>query len=292
MGLTQSAIRRTEAHFVSPSGDQLFRRAWLPPDPLRSVVLVHGYGEHSGRYEYVGSRLAEAGCAVAAYDQRGHGRSPGARGHVRRFSDLLDDLETFVALIRSERPTLPLFVVGHSMGGLVVAAYACERSPQVAGAATSGAALALSDGMSRGRIWAARLLRTLAPGLSMSSGLDVESLSKDPAVVRAYLDDPLVHQRMTLSLASEMLAAVKRTAGAGSHVAIPMLIMHGEDDRLCPPSGSLAFYDQLAGSSKRLRTYPGLRHEIFNEPERDQVLGDLVDWISSLDREPESPEAR
>ncbi len=280
MGLTQSAIRRTESHFTSSGGGQLYRRDWLPANPLRSVVLVHGYGEHSGRYEYVGSRLADAGCAVAAYDQQGHGRSSGARGHVHRFADLLDDLEGFVELVRTE---LPLFVVGHSMGGLVVAAYACERNPSVAGVATSGAALALSEDLSRGRIWAARLLGRILPRLSLGSRLDVETLSRDPAVIKAYLDDPLVHQKLTASMASEMLSAVERTASAGSRVAIPMFVMHGEEDRLCPPTGSRGFYDQLVVGSKRLRTYPGLRHEIFNEPERDQVLKDLVDWISSID---------
>lgn len=277
--LKQRGIRRTEAHFVGPIGGRLFRRSWEPPEPQRIAVLVHGYAEHSGRYEHVGSTLADAGCAVHAYDQQGHGRSEGRPCHVRRFADFLDDLDAVVALVRSEHAPMPVFVIGHSMGGLVVASWARERQPDVAGVATSGAALALSEDLSGGRLLVARLLRRVAPRLSISSDLDPDALSRDPEVVRAYLEDPLVHRTMTTSFAAEMLDAVARTAGGGADVRVPMLLLHGEDDPLCPVQGSRAFYERLNVEPRGLRTYPGLRHEIFNEPERDAVLGDLIEWI-------------
>jgi alpha-beta hydrolase superfamily lysophospholipase len=282
-GLERHEIRRTESHITGSTGHLLFRRAWLPEIPERIVVLVHGYAEHSGRYEHVGSQLANAGFAVHAYDQQGHGKSGGVRCHVRRFEHLLDDLEGFLATVRAEHASLPLFVVGHSMGGLVVAAYASQRTPDVAGVVTSGAALALPEDISRGRILCARLLRWPAPRLSLPSGLDPESLSRDPAVVRAYLEDPLVHQRMTTSLACEMFAAMERTASAAAQVRVPILLLHGEEDRLCPVSGSRNFFDRLTVSSRRLRIYPGLRHEIFNEPESVSVLDDLIDWIGNIE---------
>jgi alpha-beta hydrolase superfamily lysophospholipase len=282
-GLEWHGIRRTESHVTGSTGHRLFRRAWLPETPQRVVVLVHGYAEHSGRYEHVGTQLASAGCAVHAYDQQGHGKSGGIRCHVRRFEHLLDDLEGFVATVRAEHASLPLFAVGHSLGGLVVAAYASQRTPDIAGVATSGAALALSENISRGRILCARLLRWPAPRLSLASGLDPELLSRDPAVIRAYREDPLVHQRMTTSLACEMFCAMERTASAASEVQIPMLLQHGEEDRLCPVSGSRSFFDRLVVPSRRLRTYPGLRHEIFNEPERVSVLNDLIDWIRTVE---------
>jgi alpha-beta hydrolase superfamily lysophospholipase len=209
---------------------------------------------------------------------------------VRRFDHLVDDLEGFVAMVRAEQPSLPVFVVGHSMGGLVVAAYASQRNPDVAGVVTSGAALALSENLSRGRIRCAQLLRWLAPRLSLASGIDPEFLSRDAAVVRAYLEDPLVHQRITTSLACEMLSAMRRTAAAAGQVRVPFLLLHGEEDRLCPVAGSLDFFERLKVSSRRVRTYPGLRHEIFNEPEHATVLDDLVDWMCNIEPGPETLE--
>ncbi len=261
----------------------LFRRAWLPETPERVVVLAHGYAEHSGRYEHVGTQLASAGSAVHAYDQQGHGKSGGVRCHVRRFEHLVDDLEGFIATVRAERERLPLFVVGHSMGGLVVTNYASQRNPDIAGVVTSGAALVASENISRARIRRARLLRWPAPRLSLASGLDPELLSRDPAVIRAYLEDPLVHQRITPSLACEIVSAMERTAAAAARVRVPTLLLHGEEDRICPVSGSRDFYDRLVVSSRRLRTYPGLRHEIFNEPERVSVLNDLIEWIRQIE---------
>lgn len=282
-GLEQHEIRRTESHVTGSTGHLLFRRAWLPETPERIVILVHGYAEHSGRYEHVGSQLASAGFAVHAYDQQGHGKSGGVRCHVRRFEHLVDDLEGFVAKVRAEHAPLPLFVVGHSMGGLVVGTYASQRNPDVAGVVTSGAALARSEDLSRGRILCARLLRWLAPRLSLASGLDPEFLSRDPAVIQTYLEDPLVHQRITTSLACEILSAMEHTASAAAQVRVPILLLHGEEDRLCPVSGSRDFFDRLTLSSRRLLTYPGLRHEIFNEPERASVLNDLIDWIRNTE---------
>ena len=272
-------IRRSESHFDGASGQPLFRRSWVPRSADRIVALVHGYAEHSGRYERTASDLARAGFEVHAYDHRGHGRSSGARCHVRRFAQLLDDLECFIALLRAERPALPIAVVGHSMGGLLVAAYASQRSPDVAAVATSAAALALPEGLSHTRVAAIRGARWLLPRLSLANGLDPETLSRDPEVVRAYLEDPLVERRFTLSLAAEMLAAIERTTRAAAAVRLPMLLMHGEADRICPVEGSRRFFEQLDARRTRLRTYPGLRHEIFNEPERDEVLGDLVGWM-------------
>ena len=202
---------------------------------------------------------------------------------MRRFDHLLDDLEGFVAAVRDERPPLPVVIVGNSMGGLVVAAYASGRNPEIAGVATSGAALSVSADFSRARMIAAHVLKWLAPRLSLASQLDPEALSRDPEVVRAYLGDPLVQQKITTSLASEMLSAMQRTAASAAEVKVPMLLLHGEDDAICPVAGSRNFFEQLKVTQRGLRTYPGLRHEIFNEPERAAVIRDLVGWIRELE---------
>jgi alpha-beta hydrolase superfamily lysophospholipase len=277
----RTRIRRTESHLTGSTGHLLFRRSWLPQDAEQIIVLVHGYGEHSGRYEQTASDLARAGFEVHAYDHQGHGRSGGPRCHVRRFEHLLDDLEGFVAAVRAERPPLPVVVVGHSMGGLVVAAYASQRNPEVAGVITSAAALAMPEDFSPARAIAAHVLKWLAPRLSLASQLDPNGLSRDPEVVCAYLEDPFVQRRISASLASGMLSAMKRTAAAD--VKLPMLLLHGEDDPICPAAGSRRFFEQLKVTQRGLHTYPGLRHEIFNEPERATVLGDLVGWIRKLE---------
>jgi alpha-beta hydrolase superfamily lysophospholipase len=276
--VAQPAVRRTESHFRGRRGHSLLRRAWLTEEPERVLLVVHGYGEHSGRYEGLGSWFAQRGSAVHAFDHQGHGRSEGVRCHVRRFGDFLDDLAVLQERVAAEHPGLPLFLVGHSMGGLIVAAYVCERRPDVAGAVLSGPALALGN-VPRARILATRLLRWVAPRLSLAAGLDPEGLSRDPEVVRAYVEDPYVYDRLTLSLAAELFRAAERTAGRGGEIAIPMLVLHGGADPICDPAGSRAFHAALRSEGSGLQIYPKLRHEIFNEPEREAVFGDLLTWL-------------
>lgn len=274
--MSHPPIRRSEGYFRA-GGRELFSRSWLPDDPSASALLVHGFAEHSGRYEHLGSWLAGRGLAVHAFDHQGHGRSSGPRCYVRRFADLLDDAEIATARARSIHRDLPFFVIGHSMGGLVTACLAVERSPDVAGFATSGAALVSPVPLTRTRRWLLRLARRLAPRLSFASGLDPAGLSTDPAVVRAYLEDPLVERRITTSLAVELFDAMERTASRGASVARPLLALHGEDDPICSPSGSRAF--ATAAPRGRYLGFPGMRHEIFNEPDRELVFQSLWDWV-------------
>jgi alpha-beta hydrolase superfamily lysophospholipase len=273
-------VRRSESHLRASGGVRLFRRAWLPAEPERAVLLVHGYAEHSGRYDHLGAWFAARDWALHAYDHRGHGRSEGPRGHVSRFDELLDDLDAMLGFVREEHPDVPVALVGHSMGGLVVASFLCERHPPVQAAATSGALLALSEDLPPWRLQLARGLRWLAPRLSLSSGLDPQGLSRDGEVVRRYLEDPLVHRRMTTAFAMELMGAIARTSRWPARVRVPLLMLHGEADPLCPVEGSRAFHAGLHVSGSSLRTYPHLRHEIFNEPEREQVFQDLHEWLS------------
>lgn len=273
-------IRRVEGHFGGAGRRELFGRAWLPEEPVATVLLIHGYAEHSGRYEHVGSWLAARGFAVHAFDHQGHGLSSGHRCYVRRFSDLVDDAEVAIDRAQSSHPGLPLFVIGHSMGGLVTASLAAERDPAVAGFVISGAALASGTALSRSRRWLLRLMRHAAPRLSFASGLDPAGLSKDPVVVRAYLDDPLVERRITTSLAAELFAAMGHIAVRGHAVERPILALHGEDDPICSPVGSRAF--AAAAPRGRYLGLPGMRHEIFNEPERERVFESVLAWLHDI----------
>lgn len=267
-----AAIRRYELPSRGASGEPLFRRGWIPEVPRATVLVVHGYAEHSGRYEHVGQYLAERGFATHAYDHRGHGRSAGRRCHVDRFDEYLEDLALVLEQVRAERAGDPAFLIGHSMGGLVVATFTRERKPDVSGVVLSGAALALPEGNSRIRL--ARLMRAILPRLRLDAGLDLQGLSTDPRVIEAYLADPLVERKMTASLAAELLGAVERTGPNGSDVAPPLLVLHGGDDPICPPDGSERF--AAAAREGRFVRYPGLRHEIFNEPSHRDVLHDVV----------------
>ncbi|HTF36411.1 MAG TPA: lysophospholipase [Myxococcota bacterium] len=277
--MERSVVRRAESRFEGARGQSLFRRSWLPPEPERVLVVAHGFAEHSGRYDGLGAWFAARGVAVHALDHQGHGRSAGPRGHIASFDHLLDDLEVFLRLVQREHPDHSVTLLGHSMGGLLVAALVCERRPAVSAAVTSSAALALSAGVSRVRIAAARLLRRVMPRVSLASGLDPNGLSRDPEVVRRYLEDPLVFRRMTASFAAELIAAVERIAQTTQEVALPMLVMHGGEDPICSPEGSRAFFQRVRGTGSALRIYPKLRHEIFNEPEQEDVFQETLEWL-------------
>jgi alpha-beta hydrolase superfamily lysophospholipase len=277
-----SPIQRSEGHFRGAGQRDLFGRAWIPEAPRAAAVLVHGFGEHSGRYEHLGTWLAARGLAVHAYDHQGHGLSSGIRCHARRFSDLLDDAEICIERVRAAHSGLPIFVIGHSMGGLITASLACERQPAVAGFVTSGAALVPPGSLSRTRRWLLQVVRRVAPRVSFPAGLDPNGLSVDPAVVRAYLDDPLVERNITASLAAEMFAAMRRTAGRGSAVRPPLLALHGVDDPICAAAGSEVF--AAAAPAGRYLGFPGMRHEIFNEPGREAVFEVILDWLHEVSR--------
>jgi alpha-beta hydrolase superfamily lysophospholipase len=274
-----ASLRRIEGSFAAPDGLTLFRRAWLPDAISRVLLVVHGFGEHSGRYEELGVWFAARGCAVHAFDHRGHGRSGGLRTHVDRFARLLDDLAAFHSIVREEHPSAPITLLAHSMGGLIALAYLAERRPVVSSAIISGPALAAERAIPRSRVLLARALGRVAPKLRMAAGLDLTGLSRDEEVLRSYLADPLVERTMTASLGAELLAAGAATRARATDIGTPVFLMHGKQDTLCPVAASEEFAAQLASAGSALRVYPELRHEIFNEPEREQVFADAWRWI-------------
>ena len=262
------------------AAEMLFRRGWLPQEPHAALVLAHGFGEHSARYEHVGHWLALRGFAVHAYDHLGHGRSTGRRGHVESLDQYLDDLGCMVERVSEEMEGLPLFVLGHSMGGLLAASFARERAPELAGLALSAPALGKPPNALRWKVWAAEQLRRLWPTARVPAGIDPAGLCSDPVVVRDYVADPLVQTHMSVSLACELFDAMDRTGPGGRDVALPLLVLHGDADPICPPAASEAFAG-AAPLGRHVR-YPGLRHEIFNEPSREAVLADLHGWLEEV----------
>ncbi len=288
--VARGEIRRREFRLARGPRDSLFRCAWQPERPRRVLVVVHGFGEHCLRYDEFGLWFAQHDCVVHAYDQRGHGRSPGPRGHMDRLDDLLDDLSALLEAVRSEHPDLPVVLVGHSFGGLVTAAHVRERQPDIAGLVLSGPLLRLSREISPLKKWLSRNLGSVLPSVAVDAGIDAEGLSTDPRVAAEYLADKRVHSRMSFGFSSEMLSAMQRTRAGGSGLRVPVLLLHGGDDRLCSPDGSRIFFeslrrggdrdsDAMVHAKSKLKIYPGLRHEIFNEFDKEIVFADLLNWI-------------
>jgi alpha-beta hydrolase superfamily lysophospholipase len=263
---------------ATAEGAALWLRHWAPEDHTRAaVVLVHGLGEHSGRYEHVALRLTDAGFALAAFDLRGHGRSSGRRGDTR-IEKAKDDAELVMAAARARHPGLPLFLYGHSLGALVVLALLVSREPSVDGAIVSAPPLLNALRKQRLKVLLARALGGLLPWLAMPSGIDVRAISRDPAVLAAYLDDPLVHDRATLGLARDALVATAMVEAATT-APCPLLLLHGGADRIAFPEGSRDLARRLGGDVT-LREYGLLFHEPHNEPEKDAVLGDVLAWVN------------
>lgn len=285
--MPQDIWRRETQVELSEIGER-YRRSWLPAKPNRILVLVHGYAEHTGRYDEMAMYFAGRGFAVHAYDQAGHGRTAGPRGHIDRFDRLLDELARFLDLVQLDHPGLPMTVVGHSMGGLVVAGTAAFRRPKVERIVLSGALLQLGGegaGLRQtASLAVARMLATVTPRFALSTGLELEGLSRDPEVIRRYVEDPFVEDRMSVRFAagmSSMVAAVREAVGK---IERPVLILHGGADPISPPAGSQYLHAQLAEAvAKRsaIHLYPELRHEIFQEPEREQVWQDMLSWLDS-----------
>ena len=271
-------LRHSQARGTS----RLWRRTWRPPGQVRgAVLLVHGLGEHSGRYANLARHCTDRGFAVFALDHYGHGRSEGQRGHVERFSVYLDGVRALLERVREEQPDVPLFLLGHSMGGLIAAAFLLEAQAGFRACVLSGPAFRTDAEPAAIVMWIARLISWLAPTVP-TLGLDPAGISRDPQVVRAYVADPLVHHgKLSARLIVEMKAAMQDTVARAPEITLPLLILHGEDDVLTSPAGSREFHERVAARDKTLKIYPGLFHEIFNEPEKDAVLADMTHWLEA-----------
>ncbi len=267
--------------FESSGGLSLFEQRWLPgAEPRGVVAIVHGYAEHSGRYAHVGEFLTGRGYAVEAFDLRGHGRSEGTRARVESVNEYLLDTGHFLYRIRERHLGRPIFLLGHSMGGLIATLYAITRKPALDGLILSGAAIS-ADGAPAPLRLVVRAVAKVSPEFGMTA-LDANAISRDPEVVSAYVSDPLVYTgKMQAGLLAAMVRAIARVDRDMEEIELPLLVMHGREDRLAPAAASELLYARAGSADKTLKLYDGLYHEIFNEPEQGQVLGDLAAWLDA-----------
>ena len=269
-----------EREFTGPHGERIVYDLFEPEtsDPRAVVVIVHGMGEHGRRYGHVVERLIQQGYRVAVPDHLGHGRSGGARLRISKFSQYSADLDRVISEV--EIANVPTFLIGHSMGGEIALDYVLSHPKRVAGLVLSGPAVMPGADLPRPLIALSKLAGRLAPTLP-TLALDVESISRDPAVVAEYRNDPLVyHGKIPARLGGEMVATMQSFPSRLPELRTPILVMHGSADTLVNPEGS-RMVERLAGSTdKTLIMWDGLRHEIFNEPERDEVLDHVVKWLA------------
>ncbi len=281
-GAEQSGICHFEQDLADEAGRSIYRQVWYPAsEPLQaSLLVVHGLGEHSGRYLNVVRHLVPRGYAVCAFDLPGHGRSSGTREHVESFADYTRTLAMLCRLVREEQPWLPLILIGHSMGGLVALLHLIEDQAPISGAVLSAPAITVGKQVSRITLIVGRLLSVLASKTRMVNPVDAGGISRDPEVVERYLDDPLVYRgKVTARLGTELLEAMLFAATAASHVTIPLLLLQGSADRVVNPDGARLVFNATQSQDKTLKIYDGLYHEVFNEPEHPKVLADVAAWI-------------
>jgi acylglycerol lipase len=269
-----------EGRLDGTGGVALYWQAWLPETEARAVVVIsHGVSEHSARYADVGQRLAGAGYAAYALDHRGHGRSEGKRVMVNA-DDVVADLRAFIDLTAARHPGKPVYLLGHSMGAAIAIACAVRHQDALAGLLLSGA-LADPDAASPVTRALSRVLSKLTPSLGVCQ-VDASLISRDPEVVRAYEQDPLVHHgKLPARTVAELTGAVGRFPEEVPALRLPILVMHGGEDSLTTIAGSRMVHDRASSSDKTLEIYDGLRHEILNEPEKERVISEMIEWLDA-----------
>jgi alpha-beta hydrolase superfamily lysophospholipase len=288
----RALTQHKESELAGVGGLRIYWQAWLPDRDARAVVVIaHGASEHSGRYQHVATRLVSEGYAVYAIEHRGHGRSAGSRALIDRLANTVSDLHCLVLQAGGEHPGAPVFLLGHSMGGTVAVVYALRHQDRLRGLILSGPLAALEAAPPHQRV-AARLLSALVPRLPLIS-IDATLVSRDAAVVRSYVEDPLVyHGKLPVRTVAELAGAIDSFPDTVPAITIPTLIMYGTADGLCPPEGSQMLAERIGATNKTLLAYDGLYHEILNEPEQERVLDDVCSWlaartaaVASVDRE-------
>lgn len=274
-------MKHKEGKFKGLKGLNLYYQCWLPDKSPKAVLLVaHGMAEHSGRYKNLVNYFVPKGYAVYAFDYRGHGKSEGMRVYVDRFSDYLTDIKTFFDMVRKEQKGAKIFLVGHSMGGTLAVPYTVEHQQEFAGVITSAPSLVATSTVSPALIAIAGVVSALLPKMGVTV-IDASTISRDQAIVNAYVNDPLVFRgKIPARTGAELANMWKTLSEKMPQIKLPILIMQGTADELANPASSKLLYERVGSKDKTLKLYEGFYHEIFNEPEHKQVMADMEAWLT------------
>jgi len=277
-------MKTFESKFEGEDANSFYVRGWEPETeskPKAVIALVHGLGEHVGRYEHVAKAMTDAGYVMAGFDLRGHGKSGGARGHFPSLDMVMQDITRFRQFLSTRYADLPQFIYGHSLGGLLTLTYTLQNRSDLQGAIVTGPGLRTALQEQKAKIALAKLLGGLLPTVTIPSDLDVKTLSRDPQVVQKYVDDSLVHDKTSLGFGKAALGAIDYCFAHAKEYPYPLLLMHGKADRLTYSSGSEDFARLASEKNKdvMLKLWDGLYHEIHNEPEQAEVFKAMIDWL-------------
>jgi alpha-beta hydrolase superfamily lysophospholipase len=275
-------MKTFEWNWKSFDGLEMYAQGWAPDkNPKAVVCLVHGLGEHSGRYAHVGAAFAQAGYALLGFDLRGHGKSGGPRGHAPSAEAFFKDIEDFVRAAGERYPAAPRFLYGHSLGGLLTLSYAVTHKVEVKGLIVSSPGLRTAIHEQKTKLMLAKILGSLAPTITLPSELVAAHISRDPEVVKAYVNDPLVHDKITTGFGRAGLVITELAFQHASELKVPLLLAYCTDDKIAFPRGSEEFAKLAPQERVTLKRYEGLYHEPHNEPEKAQVLKDYIQWLDS-----------
>lgn len=275
-------MKQVDFSWKNEAGLNLVGREWLPDaEPQAVVALVHGLGEHCGRYQHVAEAFAQAGYAMIAFDTQGHGKSDGVRGHFLSYDSVMRDITHLLEEAKSRHPGKPLFLYGHSLGGNLVLYYLLKRRPQLTGA------IVTSPGLGVGKVPAVKLflgkiLYALAPAVQMDNGLDVNGLSRDPEVAKQYLSDPLVHPKISARLALDLINSGQWIVdNAAQFPSVPLLLLQGSADRLVSPAMTDLFAKNAPAAQLTYKVFEGHYHELHNEPDKADIIDLMSRWIAN-----------
>jgi len=278
--MAQASDMRHETGYMEGRDGRLHYQRWAPTGAVRNVMVVaHGLGEHGGRYLNLVNHFVPRGFAVYAMDHRGHGLSTGIRGHVNSFLQYRDDLASFIERVRQETGCAKVVLVGHSMGALIATSYSLLHPDRVSRLILSSPGLRPHKLPSRAKEALAKALARILPTFLLSNELDPANVSRDPGVVKAYVDDPLVHDRVSPRFYVEFVKEAKRLMREASRLSVPLLFLQAGEDRLVHVETNLDFFARAGSPGKQLKLYDGQYHEVFNEPEKDQVFADMEGWL-------------
>jgi acylglycerol lipase len=277
-------MQHEEFSLQMTDGFSLFGQGWKPDGPAKaSICLVHGLGEHTGRYEYVASELTKNGYALFGCDLRGHGKTSGPRGHYPNYDRVMDDIKGCLDYVKQKFPTVPTFLYGHSMGGSIVLNYGLRMKPQLKGVVATSPGLKTGTELSKGLVFMGKIMAVIAPASGLNNGLDRNNLSRDKAVIEKYAGDPLVHPTISAKFAFDFMDSGVWALEHASEFSLPLLIQIGEEDHLVSVQAAKEFAQKAPNCT--LKVWPGLFHETHNEPEKEHVLQVMVDWLDARMKE-------